>query len=234
MLPPGLSFNAISAKALAASQDRRGCRARTGTGARCSRSTRPATSRTRRRPTCCTGCTKRSTMLFAEGPRPNVFARHDRLAEATRRAVRAWGLEILCADPAEYSSSLTAVMMPDGHNADAFRKIVLERFDMSLGPGPRQGVGQGLPHRPSRLLQRPDAVRHAVPASRWGLRWPAFRTARAASMPRWTIWRKHADSGAGSGLHRLAHVEHNTRRQQNEHPDKYSAMRPRRRSARRR
>ena len=73
-------------------------------------------------------------MLFAEGL-DNVFARHDRHAEATRRAVRAWGLEILCADPAAYSSSLTAIVMPDGHNADAFRRIVLDRYDMSLGQG---------------------------------------------------------------------------------------------------
>ena len=73
-------------------------------------------------------------MLEEEGL-PNVFARHDRHAEATRRAVRAWGLEILCLDPAEYSSSLTAVMMPAGHDADAFRKEVLQAFDMSLGQG---------------------------------------------------------------------------------------------------
>ena len=73
-------------------------------------------------------------MLFAEGLE-QVFARHDRLAEATRRAVSAWGLEILCADPALYSSTLTGVMMPQGHDADAFRKIVLDRFDMSLGQG---------------------------------------------------------------------------------------------------
>jgi alanine-glyoxylate transaminase/serine-glyoxylate transaminase/serine-pyruvate transaminase len=73
-------------------------------------------------------------MLLAEGL-PQVFARHDRFAEATRRAVRAWGLEILCADPAQYSSALTAVMMPEGHSADALRKVVLERFDMSLGQG---------------------------------------------------------------------------------------------------
>jgi alanine-glyoxylate transaminase/serine-glyoxylate transaminase/serine-pyruvate transaminase len=65
----------------------------------------------------------------------NVFARHDRHAEATRRAVRAWGLEILCAVPEEYSSSLTAVMMPPGHDADRFRALVLEQFDMSLGTG---------------------------------------------------------------------------------------------------
>jgi alanine-glyoxylate transaminase/serine-glyoxylate transaminase/serine-pyruvate transaminase len=64
-----------------------------------------------------------------------VFARHDRLAEATRRAVNGWGLDILCADPALYSSTLTGVMMPEGHNADAFRKVVLDHFDMSLGQG---------------------------------------------------------------------------------------------------
>jgi alanine-glyoxylate transaminase/serine-glyoxylate transaminase/serine-pyruvate transaminase len=73
-------------------------------------------------------------MLFEEGL-DNVFARHDRLAEATRRAVNAWGLEILCADPALYSSTLTGVLMPAGHDADAFRKVVLDRFDMSLGQG---------------------------------------------------------------------------------------------------
>src|SRR5437763_8663643 len=73
-------------------------------------------------------------MLLEEGL-PHVFARHRRHAEATRRAVRAWGLELLCCDPQEYSSSLTAVMMPDGHDADALRAIVLDRFDMSLGTG---------------------------------------------------------------------------------------------------
>jgi alanine-glyoxylate transaminase/serine-glyoxylate transaminase/serine-pyruvate transaminase len=73
-------------------------------------------------------------MLFEEGLE-RVFARHSRLAEATRRAVRAWGLELLCADPAEYSASLTAITMPSGHSADALRKVVLERFDMSLGQG---------------------------------------------------------------------------------------------------
>jgi alanine-glyoxylate transaminase/serine-glyoxylate transaminase/serine-pyruvate transaminase len=64
-----------------------------------------------------------------------VFARHDRHAEATRRAVRGWGLEILCRDPAEYSSVLTGVVMPEGHDADALRKVILERYDMSLGMG---------------------------------------------------------------------------------------------------
>jgi alanine-glyoxylate transaminase/serine-glyoxylate transaminase/serine-pyruvate transaminase len=73
-------------------------------------------------------------MLEEEGL-ANVFARHDRHAEATRRCVRAWGLEVLAADPAEYSSSLTAVIMPAGHDADAFRAVVLKNFDMSLGQG---------------------------------------------------------------------------------------------------
>jgi alanine-glyoxylate transaminase/serine-glyoxylate transaminase/serine-pyruvate transaminase len=73
-------------------------------------------------------------MLREEGLQ-RVFARHARHAEATRRAVRAWDLEILCAEPAEYSNVLTAVMMPAGHDADAFRATVLERFDMSLGTG---------------------------------------------------------------------------------------------------
>src|SRR3546814_8331556 len=73
-------------------------------------------------------------MLFHEGL-DTVFARHQRHAEATRSAVRAWGLEILCADPNQYSPALTAVIMPEGHSADAFRKIVLDHFNMSLGQG---------------------------------------------------------------------------------------------------
>ena len=133
MLPPGLSFNAISAKAMAAAA-----------GAKLPRSYwdwkemlapnasgffpyTPATN-------LLYGLAEAQAMLFEEGL-PQVYARHDRHAEATRRAVRAWGLEILCADPAEYSSSLTAILMPEGHSADAFRKVVLERYDMSLGQG---------------------------------------------------------------------------------------------------
>ena len=73
-------------------------------------------------------------MLHEEGLEM-VFARHDRHAEATRRAVRAWGLEVLCREPKYYSSALTAVLLPEGHDADAFRQVVLERFDMSLGTG---------------------------------------------------------------------------------------------------
>ena len=133
MLPPGLSFNAISQKALAASKQAKLPRsywdwhemlASNATGYF------PYTPATN----LLYGLHEALDMLLIEGL-PNVFARHDRLAEATRRAIRAWGLEILCVNPAEYSSSLTAIVMPDGHSADAFRKIVLERFNMSLGQG---------------------------------------------------------------------------------------------------
>ena len=74
-------------------------------------------------------------MLLEEEGLDNVFKRHDRHAEAARRAVGAWGLEVLCANPAEYSSSLTAVLMPEGHSEIAFRKVVLDRFNLSLGSG---------------------------------------------------------------------------------------------------
>jgi len=133
MLPPGLGFNAISEKALAVAKANPAMRSywdwqeviainKAGTW--------PYTPATN----LLYGLAAALDMLFAEGLE-QVFARHDRLAEATRRAVTAWGLEILCADPALYSSTLTGVMMPEGHNADAFRKVVLERFDMSLGQG---------------------------------------------------------------------------------------------------
>ena len=133
MLPPGLSFNAISAKALAASE-KSGLRrsywdwhAMIASNATGYFPYTPATN-------LLYGLHEAIEMLLDEGLE-TVFARHDRHAEATRRAVRAWGLEILCADPARYSSSLTAVMMPEGHSADAFRKIVLDHFNMSLGQG---------------------------------------------------------------------------------------------------
>jgi alanine-glyoxylate transaminase/serine-glyoxylate transaminase/serine-pyruvate transaminase len=64
-----------------------------------------------------------------------VFARHRRHAEATRRAVRGWGLEIVCRNPDEYSSTLTAVLLPDDHNADQLRGLILDRYNMSLGAG---------------------------------------------------------------------------------------------------
>jgi alanine-glyoxylate transaminase/serine-glyoxylate transaminase/serine-pyruvate transaminase len=133
MLPPGLSFNAISAKALAASKTAKLPRSYWDWNEMLAINASgyfpytPATN-------LLYGLHEALEMLFAEGLE-QVFARHDRLAEATRRAVRAWDLEILCADTAEYSASLTAIVLPDGHNADAFRKIVLDRYDMSLGQG---------------------------------------------------------------------------------------------------
>jgi alanine-glyoxylate transaminase/serine-glyoxylate transaminase/serine-pyruvate transaminase len=75
------------------------------------------------------------TMLLDEEGLPAVFQRHTRHAEATRRAVATWGLDVLCADPREYSSSLTAVVMPEGHDADRVRDIILDAFYMSLGTG---------------------------------------------------------------------------------------------------
>ena len=133
MLPPGLSFNAVGAKAMAASgkatlprsywswdemlgPNRSGFFPYT-----------PATN-------LLYGLREALRMLMEEGLE-NVFARHARHGEATRRAVRAWGLEILCANPDEYSNSLTAVLLPAGHDADKVREIVRDRFDMSLGTG---------------------------------------------------------------------------------------------------
>jgi alanine-glyoxylate transaminase/serine-glyoxylate transaminase/serine-pyruvate transaminase len=71
-------------------------------------------------------------MLHEEGL-DNVFARHDRLAEATRRAIKAWGLDIICRDPKYYSPTITAVLLPDGHDAEAFRALALEQFNISYG-----------------------------------------------------------------------------------------------------
>ncbi len=133
MLPPGLSFNAVSAKALAAAKSARLPKSYFGWEDMIASNRAgffpytPATN-------LLYGLRKALRMLLEEGL-DNVFRRHDRHAEATRRAVRAWGLEILCANPAEYSSSLTAVLMPEGHDEAQFRKVVLEHFDLSLGSG---------------------------------------------------------------------------------------------------
>jgi alanine-glyoxylate transaminase/serine-glyoxylate transaminase/serine-pyruvate transaminase len=133
MLPPGLSFNAISEKARVAAQgsklhksywawDEMIAASKTGYF--------PYTPATN----LLYGLREAIHMLREEGLQ-NVFARHARHAEATRRAVRAWGLEILCANEDEYSNTLTAVMMPAGNDADALRKIILAAYDMSLGTG---------------------------------------------------------------------------------------------------
>ncbi|TQV81614.1 pyridoxal-phosphate-dependent aminotransferase family protein [Denitrobaculum tricleocarpae] len=133
MLPPGLSFNAVSDKALAAAKTCASMKAfwswedMAGPNATGFFPYTPATN-------LLYGLAEAIDMLHEEGLE-NVFARHDRHAEATRRAVQAWGLEILCSEPNHYSSSLTAVRLPEGHDADAFRKAVAENFNMSLGNG---------------------------------------------------------------------------------------------------
>ena len=133
MLPPGLGFNAISEKALAASKKSKFPKSYWDWEAILKPNANgffpytPATN-------LLYGLREALLMLSEEGW-PNVFRRHQRHAEATRAAVRGWGLEIVCEDPREYSGSLTAIFMPEGHDADRFRGIVLDHFDMSLGAG---------------------------------------------------------------------------------------------------
>ena len=133
MLPPGLGLNAISEKALHASGSAKLPRSFWDWQAMLTANKQgffpytPATN-------LLYGLREAIQMLEEEGLQ-NVFERHDRHAEATRRAVRAWGLEVLCADPAEYSSSLTAVMMPEGFDADELLALILKKFDMCLGIG---------------------------------------------------------------------------------------------------
>ena len=133
MLPPGLSFNAVGAKALAAHSTARLPHSYWDWGPILAANEKgffpytPATN-------LLFGLREALRMLQAEGL-DNVFARHDRHAEATRRAVRAWDLELLCVNPSEYSSSLTAVLTPEGHDAARLLDVILDRFDMALGVG---------------------------------------------------------------------------------------------------
>ena len=133
MLPPGLGFNAVSEKAVTASKS-----------AKLLRSYWDWTAQLQNNPTgnfpytpatnLLYGLLEACDMLMEEGME-NVFARHERHAEATRRAVRTWGLEIQCSEPKEYSPVLTGVIMPEGHDADALRDVILEKYNMSLGAG---------------------------------------------------------------------------------------------------
>jgi alanine-glyoxylate transaminase/serine-glyoxylate transaminase/serine-pyruvate transaminase len=131
MLPPGMSFNAISDKALAAAKNSKLPKSFFAWDDMLTMNKvgffpyTPATNMLQ-------GLAVAIDMLHEEGLE-NVFARHDRLAEATRRAVRAWGLEILCREAKYYSPTVTAVLLPEGHNADAFRAFALERFDIAYG-----------------------------------------------------------------------------------------------------
>jgi alanine-glyoxylate transaminase / serine-glyoxylate transaminase / serine-pyruvate transaminase len=133
MLPPGLGFNAVSDKALAAQATAKFPRTYWGWNEIIEANkggywpTTPSTN-------LLYGLSAALDQLLAEGL-PAVFARHHRHGEATRAAVRAWGLEILCRNPAEYSDALTAVMMPPGMDADALRTLIHARFNMSLGTG---------------------------------------------------------------------------------------------------
>lgn len=133
MLPPGLSFNAVSAKALAAAKS-----------ARLPRSYWSWEEMLELNPTGFFPYTPSTNLLFGlrealamlrdEGL-DRVFARHHRLATATRRAVAGWGLDVFAANPAEQSNSLTALVMPEGVDAEQVRRLILDRFDMSLGAG---------------------------------------------------------------------------------------------------
>jgi len=133
LLPPGLSFNAISSKALEAYKNSKLPKSYWDWKPMLDNNKNgffpytPATN-------LFYGLDEAINMLLEEGLE-NVFARHKRHAEATRLAVKAWGLEILCKNPEEYSNSLTAVMMPDGYDADALRKVILDNYNMSLGMG---------------------------------------------------------------------------------------------------
>ena len=131
MLPPGMSFNALSEKALAANKTSKLPKSFFAWDEMLAMNKvgffpyTPATQMLH-------GLAEGIEMLHEEGL-DNVFARHHRLAEATRRAVKHWGLETICRDPKYYSPTLTAVLLPDGHDADAFRALALENFNISFG-----------------------------------------------------------------------------------------------------
>ena len=140
MLPPGLSFTAVSDKALAATKTAKLPRSYFSWDDMLANNANgffpytPATG-------LLYGLAEAIDMINEEGLE-NVFTRHERLAEATRRAVKGWGLDIQCRDPKYYSPAVTAVIMPEGHNADAFRKLVLDTFNMSLGTGLNKIAGK--------------------------------------------------------------------------------------------
>jgi alanine-glyoxylate transaminase/serine-glyoxylate transaminase/serine-pyruvate transaminase len=140
MLPPGMSFNAVSNKALAAAKTAKLPKSFWSWEDMLTMNKvgffpyTPATQMLQ-------GLAVSIEMLHEEGL-DNVFARHDRLAEATRRAVKAWGLDIVCRDPKCYSPTLTAAILPDGHNADAFRALALEHFNISFGSSFGQLTGK--------------------------------------------------------------------------------------------
>jgi alanine-glyoxylate transaminase/serine-glyoxylate transaminase/serine-pyruvate transaminase len=140
MLPPGLSFTAVSDKAIAATKTATLKRAYFNWDDMLASNETgffpytPATG-------LLYGLQEAIELINDEGLQ-NVFDRHERLAEASRRAVRAWGLELNCRDAKYYSPAVTTVLMPEGHNADQFRKVVLDTFNMSLGTGLNKLAGK--------------------------------------------------------------------------------------------
>ena len=140
MLPPGMSFNAVSDKALAANKTSKLPKSFWAWDEMIAMNKigffpyTPATQMLQ-------GLAVGIEMLHEEGL-DNVFARHDRMAEATRRAVKHWGLEIICKDPKFYSPTLTAVILPEGHDADAFRALALEHFNISYGASFGRFIGR--------------------------------------------------------------------------------------------
>jgi alanine-glyoxylate transaminase/serine-glyoxylate transaminase/serine-pyruvate transaminase len=140
LLPPGLGFNAISEKALVASRSARLPKSYWDWAAMLSQNVNgffPYTPSTN-----LLYGLKESLQMLSEEGLENVFARHKRHSEATRRAARVWGLEIVALDPKEFSPSITALYMPAGRSADEFRKVVLENFNMPLGTGLGQLQGK--------------------------------------------------------------------------------------------
>jgi alanine-glyoxylate transaminase / serine-glyoxylate transaminase / serine-pyruvate transaminase len=140
MLPPGLGFNAVSEKARAASKTNKMPRSYWDWEEMLKPNANgffpytPATN-------LLYGLKEAIAMMLEEGL-DNVFSRHKRLAGATRAAVNHWGLEVLCQEPEEYSPVLTAVLMPPGHDADQFRKVTLEKYNISLGSGLSKVAGK--------------------------------------------------------------------------------------------
>jgi alanine-glyoxylate transaminase/serine-glyoxylate transaminase/serine-pyruvate transaminase len=140
MLPPGLGFNAISEKARAASKTNKMPRSYWDWEEMLKPNAKGFFPYT---PATCLlyGLREAIAMLLEEGL-DKVFARHQRLAAATRAAVNHWGLEVLCQEPRDFSPVLTAVLMPPGHDADQFRKVVLDNYNMSLGSGLSKVAGK--------------------------------------------------------------------------------------------
>ena len=157
MMPPGMSFNAISDKALAANKTAKLPKSFFAWDDMINMNKvgffpyTPATQMIH-------GLIAGIEMLHEEGL-DNVFARHDRLAEATRRAIKAWGLENLNKNASQVSPTITAVLLPEGHDADKFRALALETFNISYGVELRRLCRQVFPHRPSRRHQRRRAGR---------------------------------------------------------------------------